>query len=296
VLVTKNPFGKLFAKGKHTVPGNHHHSLTKQLLCMKYVFTAALFFAVPVQTFATKVIASSFGYNGTNATTAFRLAINNPADTTIIDFTGSGEWNVDATIFFNLTNKTILFEPGVKLIATAGYGTGDNLFRIRYCNNVKIIGNNTLFKMQKAAYTSGEFRHCIAIVDCDNIEVSNITAADSGGDGIFIGAFGPAKFYSENIILRNIVCDNNRRQGISVITVKNLLVEHCIFKNTNGTLPEAGVDFEPDQAYERLENIVFKKCSFTSNYGNGVALALINLNSTSVPIDITFNDCYLSQM
>jgi Secretion system C-terminal sorting domain len=262
---------------------------------MKYVFAIVLLFLVCVKTFASKVIASGYGYNATNATTAFRLAINNPADTTIIDFTGSGEWNVDATIFFNLTNKTILFEPGVKLIATAGYGTDDNLFRIRYCNNVKVIGNNTLFKMQKAEYTSGEFRHCIAIVDCDNIEVSNITAAGSGGDGIFIAAFGPTKFYCENIVLRNMVCDNNRRQGISVITVKNLLVEHCIFKNTNGTLPEAGVDFEPDQNYERLENIIFKKCSFTNNHGNGVALAMINLNSTSVPIDITFNDCYLSQ-
>jgi hypothetical protein len=262
---------------------------------MKYVFSIALLILASGQIFATKVIASGYGYNATNATTAFRLAINNPSDTTIIDFTGNGEWNVDASIFFNLVNKTIIFEPGVKLIATPGYTPDGNLFRIRYCNNVKVIGNNTLFKMQKTEYTSGEFRHCIAIVDCDNIEMNNITAADSGGDGIFVAAFGPAKFYCENVILRNMVCDNNRRQGISVITVKNLLVEHCIFKNTNGTLPEAGVDFEPDQPYERLENIVFKKCSFTNNYGNGVALAMINLNSTSQPVDITFNDCYMSQ-
>jgi hypothetical protein len=262
---------------------------------MKFIYTLAALLFTALSSSATKVIASSFGYNATNATIAFQNAINNTADTTIIDFVGTGDWNVDAVTFFNLSNKTILFEPGVKLIATAGYASDGCLFRIRYCNGVKVIGNNTLFKMQKAEYTSGEFRHCIAIVDCDNIEVSNITAADSGGDGVFIAAFGPIKLYSENIILRNIVCDNNRRQGISVITVKNLLVEHCIFKNTNGTLPEAGVDFEPDHDYERLENIVFKKCSFTSNYGNGIALALINLNSTSAPVDITFNDCYLSQ-
>jgi hypothetical protein len=262
---------------------------------MKFIYTLAVLVFIAMQSSATKVIASSFGYNATNATTAFQNAINNPADTTIVDFVGNGEWKIDATTFFNLAGKTILFEANVKVIARSGFTENDNLFRIRYCNGVKIIGNNTLFKMQKAEYTTGEFRHCIAIVDCDNVEVSNITAADSGGDGVFIAAFGPAKLYSENIILRNIVCDNNRRQGISVISVKNLLVEHCIFKNTNGTLPEAGVDFEPDHDYERLENIVFKKCNFTNNYGNGIALALINLSSTSVPVDITFNDCYLSQ-
>jgi hypothetical protein len=262
---------------------------------MKFICTLAALLFIVMPSSATKVTASSFGYNATNATTAYKNAINNPADTTIIDFVGTGEWKVDAVTFFNLSNKTILFEPGVKLIATAGYGLNDNLFWIRYCNGVKVIGNNTLFKMQKAEYTSGEFRNCIAIVDCDNIEISNIIAADSGGDGVFIAAFGPTKLYSENIILRNIVCDNNRRQGISVISVKNLLVQHCIFKNTNGTLPEAGVDFEPDHDYERLDNIVFEKCSFTNNYGNGIALALINLNSTSAPVNITFNDCYLSQ-
>ncbi len=264
---------------------------------MKYIFTALLLLLIATHTFATKVIASSYGYNAANATTAFKGAINDAADTTVIDFASgsNGDWNIDASVFFNLINKTIIFEPGVKLLATAGYGLDEELFRIRYCNGVKIIGNNTLFKMRKAEYTTGEFRNCIAIVDCDNVEVSNITAADSGGDGVFIAAFGPRKLYCENIILRNIVCDNNRRQGISVITVKNLLVENCVFKNTNGTLPEAGVDFEPDHDYERLENIVFKKCSFTNNYGNGVALAMINLNSTSASIDITFNDCYLSQ-
>jgi Secretion system C-terminal sorting domain/Right handed beta helix region len=293
--VTKNYFGKLFAKSSNTIINNPH--CCQLLLFMKYVFTAALLFLTGGQTFATSVAASAYGYNATNATTAFRAAVNATADTTIIDFApgSSGEWNVDASIFFNLVNKTIIFEPGVKLIATPGYTQDGNLFRIRYCNTVKVIGNNTLFKMQKPEYTTGEFRHCIAIVDCDNIEISNIIAADSGGDGIFIAAFGPTKFYCENIVLRNMVCDNNRRQGISVITVKNLLVEHCIFKNTNGTLPEAGVDFEPDQNYERLENIVFKKCSFTNNYGNGVALALINLNNTSQPVDIIFNDCYISQ-
>lgn len=236
-------------------------------------------------------------YVASNATDAFQTAGNYPVDTVIIDFVGTGEWIINTTTFFNLTNKTFVFENGVKLIAAAGYGLNDCLFQLRFCNNVKLIGTNTLFKMQKQEYTTGEFRHCFAIVDCENIEASNFVMQDSGGDGVFIAAFAapPAKQYCENIILKNIICDNNRRQGISLISVQNLLVEHCSFKNTKGTLPEAGLDLEPDVETERLVNIEFRKCSFTSNFGNGIQLAMLNLRNTSTPISITFNDCYVSQ-
>ncbi len=236
-------------------------------------------------------------YLANNATDAFQSAGNFAVDTVIIDFVGNGDWIINTTTFFNLTNKTFLFENEVKLIAAAGYGLNDALLTLRFCNNVKLIGTNTLFKMQKAEYTTGEFRHCFAILDCENIEVSNFIMQDSGGDGIFIAAFAaaPAKQYSENIILKNIICDNNRRQGISLISVQNLLVEHCSFKNTKGTLPEAGLDIEPDLATERIVNVEFRKCSFTSNFGNGIQLAMLNLRNTSAPVSITFNDCYISQ-
>jgi hypothetical protein len=250
--------------------------------------------------FATNIKASQIPghpYSAINATDAFQTAGNYSVDTVIIDFVSTGEWIINATTFFNLNNKTFIFENAVKLIAASGYGLDDCLFKLRFCNNVKLIGTNTLFRMQKQEYTTGEFRHCFAIADCDNIEASNFIMQDSGGDGVFIAAFAPppAKQYSENIVLRNIICDNNRRQGISLISVQNLLVEHCSFKNTKGTLPEAGLDLEPDAPTERLVNIEFRKCSFTNNFGNGIQLAMLNLRNTSVPISVTFNDCYVSQ-
>jgi hypothetical protein len=236
-------------------------------------------------------------YIATNATDAFQTAGYSPVDTVIVDFVGNGEWIINTTTFFNLTNKTFIFENGVKLIASLGYGLDDCLFKLRFCNNVKLIGTNTIFKMQKQEYLTGEFRHCFSILDSENIEASNFVMQDSGGDGVFIAAFAPlpAKQYCENIILRNIICDNNRRQGISIISVQNLLVTHCSFKNTKGTLPEAGLDLEPDIETERLVNIEFRKCSFTNNFGNGIQLAMLNLRNTSLPISITFNDCYISQ-
>ena len=246
---------------------------------------------------ASKVLSSSFGYNATNATVAYQNSIQDPADTTIIDFIGNGEYNVDPVIFFNLNNKTIIFEPGVQLLARTGYTVSDCLMQFKQCNGVKILGNNTLLKMRKLEYpvTDTSYRHTLAIVECVNVQVSNLRIEDSGADGIFIGSFSviPGREYSENIILRNIICNNGRRQGISIISAKNLLVEHCWFKNTIGELPEAGVDLEPDRAADVLQNIEFRKCSFTGNNGSGISISVQNLEASSVPMSIVFNDCYL---
>lgn len=273
-----------------------HFSFNYKKVILKFIF-AFTFLFYSNESRASKVYASSFGYNAVNATTAYQIAIQDAADTTIFDFVGNGDWNIDPVIFFYLNNKTIIFEPNVQLVARTGYTVQDCLLQFKQCNGVKIIGNNTILKMRKADYPPSDisYRHTLAIVECTNIEASNLRIEDSGADGIFIGSFSvvPGKEYSENIILRNIICNNGRRQGISVISAKNLLVEHCWFKNTIGELPEAGVDLEPDRPEDVLQNIEFRKCSFTGNNGSGISVSVQNLVASSVPMSIVFNDCYL---
>jgi len=56
----------------------------------------------------------------------------------------------------------------------------------------------------------------------------------------------------------------------------------------------SGVDIEPYLDYQRIVDVIFEKCRFTGNYGNGIQLALENLTTASTPVDITFRDCYSS--
>jgi len=74
---------------------------------------------------------------------------------------------------------------------------------------------------------------------------------------------------------------------MSVISVENLTVRHCFLTGTKGTLPEAGVDIEPHVPDHRIVNVLFENCSFTNNGWSGMALALFQLNSTSLPVSIT---------
>jgi hypothetical protein len=87
------------------------------------------------------------------------------------------------------------------------------------------------------------------------------------------------------------VCDNNYRQGISIISVDGLLVENSVFNNTWGTPPSSGVDIEPDSPEERIRDVVFRNCSFEDNYGDGIEVFLAHLTAESGPVSILFDNC-----
>ncbi|MGQ0826976.1 MAG: T9SS type A sorting domain-containing protein [Bacteroidota bacterium] len=249
--------------------------------------------------YATSIKASTFGWNATDATTAFQNAIKSSFDTVIINLQ-AGDWIVGPNIFTNISNKTIIFESGVVLLAKPGAYPDDRdcLLEFKKSNNLKIYGYGATLKMQKAEYTSGEWRMGLAIRGGTNIQVYGLKIIDSGGDGVIVSGIrkseGGIPNFSEYILLKDLWSDNHRRQGLSVISAQHLKVEHCWFTNTTGTAPAAGVDLEPDNNTQRLIDIVFDKCRFTGNLGAGILIIPQKLDNTSLPIDVTFNNCYSS--
>ncbi len=263
-----------------------------------YSFLVCAFFMVH-QMNASSVLASTFGYNATNATTAFQTAINSSNDTIIIDLQTS-DWNINSSSFFSLQNKTIIFQPGVKLKAIAGAfnNTSACLFRMVLCTNVTFIGYQAEFVMNKQEYitlNNSEFRHCLNITDCKGITIKGLTFRDSGGDGVYVSGELTVQTpgYSENIFMEDVKCINNYRQGMSICSVQNMTVNNCLFTLTKGTLPEAGVDIEPYDTTQRIVNLNFNRCSFTNNAWAGISVALPYLDSLSIPVSIKFTDCYL---
>jgi hypothetical protein len=107
---------------------------------------------------------------------------------------------------------------------------------------------------------------------------------------------GKTQPYNKNILIRDVTCENNYRQGISVISATDLRIENCVFKNTWGTAPEAGIDFEPNYPEEKLSNCVVRTCRFEDNRGAGIALYLAQLTSKSDAISITFERCLVTSV
>lgn len=88
-----------------------------------------------------------------------------------------------------------------------------------------------------------------------------------------------------------MICDDNYRQGVSVISVRNLLIENCTLQNTEGAAPAAGIDFEPNKPDEFLINCVMRNCTMKGNAGFGFVAAIHYLTPESEPISLCVENC-----
>lgn len=243
-------------------------------------------------------VADDFGFDETDSTNFIQAAIDSGATKVVIPNVGK-EWIVSKTINI-ASNQDIYFEPGVIIAARKGYfkDRREALISIDNQKNISIHGYGAVLKMNKTdymgpEYEKGEWRHTLQILSSENVEILGLTCRDSGGDGIYIGrsSIQGSKNYCQNIVIRDVVCDNNYRQGISVITAKNLLIENCVLKNTSGTPPKAGIDFEPNQAYESLVNCIVRNCISENNEGAGFIVHTTKFKTDSEPIGVKFENC-----
>jgi len=239
--------------------------------------------------------ASWWGFDPEDATEALQAAIDSGAPKVVVENIGR-PWIVSRTINLR-SNQEIVFEKGVVVEAKKGafLGKGDCLFLAALQRNITIIGYGAVLRMRKLDYTQppyekAEWRHALSIRSCENVRVFGLTLASSGGDGIYLGV-AKRGVPNSNIHIKDVVCVDNYRQGISVISAENVLMENVVMRDTSGTPPMAGIDFEPNDPTEVLSNIVMRNCVVQNNSGDGFAFYLHNLNSASRPISIRLEGC-----
>jgi parallel beta-helix repeat protein len=115
-------------------------------------------------------------------------------------------------------------------------------------------------------HPTGQTGHAIAINGAsNNIWVDGVTVKDAWGDGIMLGdsAVSPT-----NVTICNVLADNNRRQGLSITAADGVVVRESIFKNTNGTPPEAGIDIEPNGSSLCVDHVQVLNSQLLNNAGN----------------------------
>lgn len=239
--------------------------------------------------------ASWWGFDAADATGALQAAIDSGVQRLVVDNVGK-PWIVRPIVL--ASNQTVVFAKGVVVEAKEGEFKGgtDSLFRIDLKENVELVGEDAILRMRRADYDNpalykkAEWRHVLCIRSSKNVTVSGLTLALSGGDGIYLGV-AKKGVTNENVTIRNVVCDRNYRQGISVISARHLLIENVVMKDTAGTPPAAGIDFEPNLPSEELVDCVMRNCVAESNQGCGYVLYLPNLHRDSAPISIRLENC-----
>ena len=259
---------------------------------MKIVLSSVCAFAAFSSLFAAEPVkVSSFGFDPDDSTRFLKAAFESDAPVVVVDKMPS-PWVT--TPLKGFSNKRVIFEDGVEVVAKKGafIGQGACLMHFVNCSNVTMSGKATL-RMRKAdyvkpPYAKSEHRHALNFYGCSNITLEGLTVAGSGGDGIYLGqGSGPCR----NIVLREVVCDDNHRQAVSVISVDGLLVERCTFKNTTGTPPAAGIDFEPNRKFQSICNVIMRESVFENNAGCGIEFHLMHLDASSPRVSVLIENC-----
>ena len=235
---------------------------------------------------------SWWGFDPADSTAILQAAFDSKAKTVIVDRQAT-PW-IAAPVRIP-GGKEIVFEEGAEVQAKAGAfkELRDALFNVIDAENVVIRGEGKggILRMRKKDYQDrkkyklGEWRHCLNIMKSKNVRVENMDILSSGGDGVYLGIVNDA-------VVRNVRCEDNHRQGISIIGGHNILIENSEFNRTKGTSPQSGLDIEPNNTDEPLSGIVVRNCKFIDNFRWGILIAATRQNSDrGGPMDIRFENC-----
>ncbi|WP_447754555.1 right-handed parallel beta-helix repeat-containing protein [Sphingopyxis fribergensis] len=131
----------------------------------------------------------------------------------------------------------------------------------------------------------GEFGMGVRIQGSSDITIRDLHIEDCWGDGWYVGSTSEQN-HCRNVHLEKISSSRARRNGLSLISARGFRCIDGRFIDTNGTLPEYGIDIEPNFPTDFLEDIEFVR-PFTENCaGFGIGIFLNAMEGASNPVGI----------
>jgi Right handed beta helix region len=224
------------------------------------------------------------GFGGDD-TSVFQKALDSTASSGEVLEIPAGSYNISPIHF--PANSNVFVDAGVTVSANHGFSSSAHMLNINAAN-VTITGSGattSVFQMPKARSASqsdgSEFRHCLAIQNASNVTVSGIACSHSGGDGLYISQ-------ATNVTVSNSTFDGNFRNGASLTGgLNHIHITNNRFTNSSGTLPEAGVDVEPNHTGDYLLDVNFTDNVTSNNARDGFAISLWSLSSSSKAVGLT---------
>lgn len=156
-----------------------------------------------------------------------------------------------------------------------------NLFHIEDAENIVIEGGKLIGDVRTHTGTTGEWGTGIYPQGVKNLVIKDIEIVEFWGDGIDIQALysdyenSTTTGHCENILIDNVRCLNNRRQGLSIEGAIGVTVRDSEFSGTGSikfTAPGAGIDIEPWFDTEIVADITIENCKLFNNSSEGLLL------------------------
>jgi len=200
------------------------------------------------------------------------------------------------------SNSKIEFQENSLVLLKPTNKGSYNIFELTYVENVELL--NLKIKGDKDLHLGklGADGNGISIRGSRNIVITNPVVEKCWGDGILIGGLTKHNrdgryVPCDNIKISGGVLNHNRRNGLSIMSAKNMLVENLEVNNTKGAFPMAGIDIEPNYNKDYMDNVVLRNIVTRNNrYGIQVVLKkLVGVKKVNVDVLIDNHMDYKSQ-
>lgn len=163
------------------------------------------------------------------------------------------------------SNAWIKFLDGGGLRMLHGdYSNGYAMLLLDGVSNVTIENALLDGAKERNTTTGGESGMGISVYDSSNVTIIDPVIRNTWGDGIYLGGTNG----NSNITIWRPDIAGVRRNGISVITANGLTIYKPTMANVTETNPKCGIDFEPNDNTNVLQNInVYSPTTIGCNLG-----------------------------
>ncbi len=200
----------------------------------------------------------------------------------------AGTYRVDALVSLQLRNRmTLALDSGAVLAAISNSADNYTILRISGVSDVNVVGGTLLGERAAHLGTTGEQGVGLRITgQAQRIAIAGVTAKECWGDGFMIAD-------ASSVSLCSITADHNRRQGLSITGGSGIIVKHATFTRSQGTIPEDGLDIEPNSG-QTVDNVLVTGCLFADNAGDGIEVGVPGATTGSAFITrVTIEGCTL---
>lgn len=184
-----------------------------------------------------------------------------------------------------------VMHPETRIRALPNSATHYEILDIMDVENITIEGNGARLIGERDAHfgEAGQWGFGVGMHGARNVRISDLVAEDCWGDGFYIGS-GRRK-YCQDILLKNTKSIRARRNGLSLISARGFVSEDHESLNTQGHAPQWGVDIEPNDPGEHLEDITFLRTITRDSASNGFGIYLAAFEGSPNPVSIRLVDC-----
>lgn len=210
-------------------------------------------------------------------TSAIQAAINSLPSIGGTVFVPAGTYLVDAVRSVKLRSLMhFKLDPGAKLVAKPNSAEKYTVLHADGIHDIEISGGQIVGDRDHHKGTTGEGGHGIRVSGSRAVTIRDILISKGWGDGISVGPKPERQYvYSRDVVVANVVCTQNRRNGLSIGNVLGMKVYDSEFSYTHGTSPQCGIDVEPSQSsrfagYEYNDLVWIENCVIRGNEKYGI--------------------------